>query len=138
MGVPMTPTIVLIVCKTLLAPPASEVDASNSRYTRHENRPWAYEGSMMVCRRHEVQMVDGPALQGAPELSFNPMACMAAAMRLGAQWDIDHAGTKNPYRTWRVACPTRIIDTRTGETIGWKLPECGHRDTVICETDSEI
>jgi hypothetical protein len=30
------------------------------------------------------------------------------------------------------------VDTRTGTVIGYKLPECGHRDTVICDTDSVI
>jgi len=30
------------------------------------------------------------------------------------------------------------VDMRTGALIGYKLPECGHQDTVICETDSVI
>lgn len=144
--VSMMPIVVLIVCKTVLAPPSSEVDAANSAFTRHENRPWAYEGSMMVCRRHEVQMFDSAEAQGADPLPFNHTACIASAIRLGAQWDIDHAGTKNPYRTWRVACPTPIFDVgpdgikgnRDDKLIGYQLPDCGHRDTVICEGDTVI
>ena len=31
-----------------------------------------------------------------------------------------------------------IVDTRTGDVIAWKMPECGKRATVICEVDAEI
>lgn len=133
-GVSMLPVVVLIVCKTVSAGPPDQ----NAAFTKHENRTWAYEGSMMVCRRMEVPVFDSAEAQGADAQSFTPQRCMGTAARLGSQWDIDHAGTKNPYRTWRVACPVPIVDTRTGAVIAWKLPECGHRDTVICETDSEI
>jgi hypothetical protein len=51
-------------------------------------------------------------------------------------WDDAHRNT--PWRVWRVGCPSPIVDTRTGTVIGYKLPECGHRDTVICEVDSVI
>jgi hypothetical protein len=37
-----------------------------------------------------------------------------------------------------VACPVPIINTITGEVIAWKLPDCGHRDTVVCEVDTAI
>jgi hypothetical protein len=55
---------------------------------------------------------------------------------LGTQWDAGHRGSS--YRFWRVACPVPIVDTRTGDIISWKMPECGHRDTVRCEVDAEI
>jgi hypothetical protein len=46
--------------------------------------------------------------------------------------------SRKPWRFWRFACPVPTIDTKTGEVVGWHLPDCGHRDTVICETDSVI
>jgi hypothetical protein len=55
---------------------------------------------------------------------------------LGVQWDQSHKSSK--YRFWRVACPVPIVDTRTGEVIAWKMPDCGHRDTVVCEVDTAI
>lgn len=138
----MVPTIVLIVCKTILV---GEPD-QNSSWTGWENREWAYENSMMVCRRHEVAMYDpaegtpsnpsDPNSEPTPALPFNKDACIAAAIRLGTDWDMSHRSS--PYRTWRVACPTPIIDNRTGQVVGWKLPECPHTDVVRCEVDSVI
>lgn len=127
----MTPTIVLIVCKTLLLG-----GDQNSEFTGWENREWAYEHSKMVCRRHEIQVFDTAEAQGADPQPFNQHRCIAAAVRVGTQWDIDHRSSN--YRTWRVACPVPIVDTTTGQVIGWKLPECGHQDTVTCEVDSVI
>jgi hypothetical protein len=142
MGVQIPPILVLIVCKTVIAGPPDH----NAAYTKYENLTWATEHSMMVCRRHEVQLYDPaegmrltPADDPAPALNPNlAMAsqCARAGIRLATDWDQAHKNTR--WRVWRVGCPTPIVDTRTGTIIGYKLPECGRRDTVICETDSVI
>ena len=54
MMVPMPAAIVLIVCKTVISGPPDQ----NAGFTRAENREWATEHAMMVCRRQEVQMYD--------------------------------------------------------------------------------
>jgi hypothetical protein len=134
--VPYPTVVVLIVCKTVLLG-----GDQNTEYTGWENREWAYENSKMVCRRQEVDMFDVSEAQGADPMPFNPMACMAASIRLAAQWDVEH----KDYKTWRVACPVPIKNDATGDgptpddpIVGWSLPPCGHADTVICETDSQI
>lgn len=142
MSVTIPPILVLIVCKTLIA---GEPD-QNAGYTHHENREWATENSMMVCRRHEIQLydpVEGMKLnpKDDPVRPLNPnfsvtSQCARAGIRLSTDWDESHKNTN--WRVWRVGCPAPVIDTRTGELIGYKLPECGHRDTVICEVDSVI
>ena len=139
MAVSMMPVVVLIVCKTVIAGPADQ----NSDKTGWENRDWAYENSMMVCRRQEVQMFDQAEAMGASPQPFNPQICAASAVKLWAQWDVDHKSSQ--WRTWRVACPAPMKQDLTGDgpspddpTIGYILPDCGHRDTVICETDSVI
>ena len=132
MPVPMPAAVVLIVCKTVIAGPEDQ----NAGYTGHENREWATEHTMMVCRRQEVEVFDQAEAQGADAQPFNTQRCQMSAMRLGAEWDAGHRGSA--YRFWRVACPVPIMDTRTGEVIGWKLPECGNPDTVICEVDTAI
>lgn len=137
MGVTIPPILVLIVCKTVIAGPPDQ----NSQFTGYENREWAYEHSKMVCRRHEIQLYD-PAEGVQPDsVPLTPnMAdrgqCARAGVRLSIGWDQDHKNT--PWRVWRVGCPTPIVDLRTGNLIGYKLPECGHRDTVTCEVDSVI
>lgn len=142
MGVQIPPILVLIVCKTVLAGPLDE----NAKFTGYENLEWATEHSMMVCRRNEVQLYDpvegmklSPVDDPAPALSHNfaiASQCARAGIRLAIDWDQAHRNTR--WRVWRVGCPTPIVDMRTGTVIGYKLPECGHRDTVICETDSVI
>jgi len=137
MPVPMPAAVVLIVCKTVIAGP----DDQNAAYTGYENREWATEHSMMVCRRQEVQLEDSALLQATPAVPasaqpFTMQRCQRSGIMLGTQWDAGHRGSS--YRFWRVACPVPIVDTRTGEVIAWKLPECGHRDTVLCEIDAEI
>lgn len=137
MSVEIPPVLVLIVCKTLLVAPPDD----NARFTGWEDREWATENSMMICRRHEIQMYDpandaaADAVQTAPNFS-NRGQCARAGIRLSKDWDDSHRS--GPWRVWRVACPTPIIDTRTGQVIGYKLPECGHRDTVVCEQDTVI
>jgi hypothetical protein len=137
MAVPMPAVVVLIVCKTVLI--GSD---QNTEFTGWENREWAYENSKMICRRQEVDMFDVSEAQGADPMPFNVMACMAASIRLAAQWDVEH----KDYKTWRTACPVPIKNfgadgiqaTPDDEVVGWSLPSCGHADTVICETDSAI
>ena len=132
MAVPMPAAVVLIVCKTLVAGPPDP----NAAYTGYENREWATEHSMMVCRRQEVPLFDMSEAQGADAQPFNTQRCWRSGLMLGSQWDAGHRGSR--YRFWRVACPVPIVNTITGEVIAWKLPECGHRDTVRCEVDTEI
>jgi hypothetical protein len=142
MSVTIPPVLVLIVCKTISA---GEPDM-NAGFTHHENLEWATEHSMMVCRRSEIQLFDpaeGMKLnpQDDPVIPLNPnfadmTQCARAGIRLSMDWDQSHQNT--PWRVWRVGCPAPIVDIRTGALIGYKLPECGHRDTVICETDSVI
>jgi hypothetical protein len=144
MGVPMIPAVVLIVCKTVLV---GEPD-QNADFTGWQNREWAYENSKMTCNRQEVAMFDKAEAQGAAPQEFSIARCMAAAIRLGAQWDVDHRASS--YRTWRVACPVPIAQDADADgapdldkdgnpiIVGWKLPECGHADTVVCNTDSVI
>lgn len=129
----MTPAIVLIVC---LSQPAGQVD-QNSGFTGHENREWVYQNSKMVCRREVMELVDGAELKGADPQPFNTQRCIASAVRLATDWDLSHKDSSK-YRVWRVACPTPTIDTQTGKIVGWVLPDCGHRETVICEKDTVI
>lgn len=132
MPVPMPAAVVLIVCKTVIAGPEDQ----NAKYTGYENREWATEHSMMVCRRQEVQLYDQAEAMGAASQPFNLQRCQRSGIMLGSQWDASHKSSS--WRFWRVACPVPIVDTRTGDVIAWKMPECGHRDTVRCEIDTEI
>ena len=142
MAVQIPTILVVIACKTVLAGPPDQ----NAAFTHYENRQWATEHSMMVCRRHEIQLFDpaeamqlGPDDDPIPALNANfalAGQCARAGIRLAVDWDQTHRNT--PWRVWRIGCPTPIVDLRTGTVIGYKLPECGHRDTVICETDSVI
>jgi hypothetical protein len=142
MSITIPPILVLIVCKTLVV---GEPD-QNAAFTKWENREWATQHSKMVCRRHEVQLYDpaeGAKLtpNDAPAFPLRPNfadtgQCARAGIRLSIDWDEQHRGT--PWRVWRVGCPAPIVDLRTGDVVGFKLPDCGHRDTVICEVDSVI
>lgn len=132
MPVPMPAAIVLIVCKTVSAGPEDQ----NAAFTGAENLEWATEHSMMVCRRKEVQLYDQAVSLGADPRPFTMKRCQSSGMMLGVRWNEQHKSS--PYRFWRVACPVPIVDTRTGDVIAWKMPECGNRATVICEVDAEI
>ncbi|MCB1443034.1 MAG: hypothetical protein KDJ72_08420 [Methyloceanibacter sp.] len=132
MPVPMPTAVVLIVCKTVVAGPADQ----NAAYTGYENRQWATEHSMMVCRRQEVQLYDQAEAMGAAAQPFNQQRCQRAGISLGVNWDQAHRGSS--YRFWRIACPVPIVDTKTGDIIAWKMPECGRRDIVVCEVDTAI
>ena len=132
MPVPMPSAVVLIVCKTVIA---GEPDV-NAKWTGYENRDWAVEHGMMQCRRQEIELYDQSEAMGAAAQPFNQQRCMKSSLMLGVQWDQAHRSSS--YRFWRVACPVPIVNTITGEVIAWKMPECGHRDTVVCEVDTAI
>ena len=125
----MPPIVVIFVCKTLLL-------AAPDPMTRWENRTWDTTNAVMHCRRIEVQMTDSAADQGATPQPFNENRCRQSAMMLGPNWDSQHSNTN--YRFWKSSCPSRIINDLTGETIGWKLPECPSDTGVVCEVDSAI
>ncbi|MBC7819499.1 MAG: hypothetical protein IAG10_21665 [Planctomycetaceae bacterium] len=94
---------------------------------------------MMVCRRHEVPLYDPAVDQGAAPRPFTPMTCWRTAMQLGPAFDASHKNS--PWRFWRAACPVPIMRKNpdgTEDVIAWKLPECGHKDTVRCDVDAEI
>src|SRR6185295_13295871 len=115
--VPMPAAIVLIVCKTVVAGPPDQ----NAEFTRAENREWATEHAMMVCRREEVQMFDKAEADGAAPQPFNAQRCQRSAMMLGPQWDAQHKSSS--YRFWRVACPVPIVRRNpdgSEDIIAWK------------------
>ncbi|MEE8633261.1 MAG: hypothetical protein V3S93_02180 [Methyloceanibacter sp.] len=135
MAIPMPAVVVLIVCKTVVVGP----EDPNTAYTGYENRAWATEYSKMVCRRQEVQLFDQAEALGAAARPFNMQRCWRSGLMLGVQWDASHKGSS--YRFWRVACPVPIVRKNpdgSEDIIAWKMPECGHRDTVRCEIDTEI
>ncbi len=142
MAVQIPPVLVLIVCKTIAGGAVDE----NAHYTGAKQLEWATEHSMMVCRRNEVTLYDpaegmrlGPDDDPVPPLNPNfavQSQCARAGMQLAMSWDQAHKNST--WRVWRIGCPVPIIDTRTGALIGYKMPDCGHRDTVICESDSAI
>lgn len=137
-AVPMPEIVVLIVCKTVIT---GEPD-DNAKFTGWQNREWAYEHSMMVCRRQEVSVYDPDVDRGADPQPFTVPACQRASMMLGPAFDVAHPNSK--YRFWRAACPVPMMntmgteDTKDDEIVGWVLPDCGHRDTVVCESDTAI
>jgi hypothetical protein len=133
MAVPMPSVFVLIVCKTVLI---GDVPDDNAGFTHWENRTWAIENGMMICRRNEVQLYDASVDQGADPRPFTTIECQRSGIMMGAEWDMRHP--KSKYRFWRIACPVPTINTETGEIIAWTLPDCGHRETVICEGDIAI
>ena len=125
----MPPVVVLILCRVIS-------HGSPDPMTNWMDLEWDTRNAMMICRRQEVQMTDPAADQGATPQSFNEQRCRQSAMTLGSTWDAQHQNSN--YRFWKAACPSRIINDITGETIGWQIPSCGHADTVICESDSAI
>jgi hypothetical protein len=134
----MPATIVLILCKTVLVHGAAP-DA-NAAFTGWQDREWATEHAMMVCTRQEVQMTDQAADSGqADPQPFNETRCERSGMMLGSGWDAGHSNSA--YRFWRFACPVPIINHEPDgheHIVGYKLPECGHADTVTCLVDSQI
>jgi hypothetical protein len=138
MSVPMPPVVVLIVCKVLFV---GEPD-DNAKFTGWRDTEWDLAQGMMHCRRSEIQRYDAAADEGpsrgdgpAAALPFTQAACNRAGVMQGAQFDADHRD--KPWRVWRFACPVPMMNTETGEIVGWQLPDCGHH-AVICESDSVI
>ena len=142
MTVHIPPVLVLIVCKVAFAGPPDQ----NADLTGAQNLEWATVNSMMTCRRNEVQLFDpaeGQQLSANddPTPPLNPDfaqagQCARSGIQLATSWDMAHHNS--PWRVWRVGCPAPIVDMTTGMVIGYKLPECSHRDTVVCEVDSAI
>jgi hypothetical protein len=133
--VPMPAAVVLILCKVVIAGPPDQ----NAEMTHSENLQWATEHSMMVCRRQEVQLYDRAVDGGADPRPFTPQDCWRSGILMGSQWDAQHRNSK--YRFWRIACPVPIVRKNpdgSEDIIAWKLPDCGHRETVICEVDTAI
>ena len=137
----MPAVVVLILCKTVSVGDGAD---ANSDFTTWQVREWAYENSMMTCRREVVALEDAGAMGGGPTVPFTPHACMFAGIMAIPEWESKHKNSQ--YRVWRVACPTPIKNygadglkgTPDDETVDWVLPDCGHPDTVICEKDSAI
>jgi hypothetical protein len=132
---PMPAVVVLILCKTVIAGAPDQ----NADRTGSQNLDWAYENAMMICRRQEVQLYDLAADQGADAKPFTMMDCWRSGMLMGSNWDAQHRNSK--YRFWKIACPVPIVRKNqdgSEDIIAWKLPDCGHRDTVICEVDTAI
>ncbi len=139
MSVPMPPMLVLIVCKVLFVGAPDD----NGKFTGWRDTEWDLSQGMMHCRRHEIALTDpgegapsSPGGDPAAPMPFSEQACNRAGLMQGAQFDA--ANRDKPWRFWRVACPVPTVNTKTGEIVGWTLPDCGHRDMVICETDSVI
>ena len=132
--VPMPAVVVLIVCKTIVAGQPDQ----NAKWTGYQNLEWATEHSMMVCQRHEMQLFDQSEALGAQPQPFTQDRCMMSAVTLASEWNASHSGTQ--YRVWRVACPTPIRSGKSANDpiVGWVLPDCGHRETVVCELDTAI
>lgn len=133
--VPMPAVVVLVICKTAVVGPPDQ----NAAFTGAENRDWSYSHGMMECRRNEVNVYDPAVDQGADARPFTPQQCWQSALMLGTQWD--HAHKSSSYRFWRAACPVPIVRKNsdgTQDIIAWKLPDCGNRDVVRCETDTVI
>ena len=123
----------------------------NRRSSRSECRhdgsgelKWATENSMMTCRREELQLFDPTEglnliAGGDPAAPLNPnladsMQCartgIAGSFQMGQKRIAMQHG-----EVWRVGCPAPIVDLISGKIVGYKLPECPHRDVAICEVD---
>lgn len=132
---PMPAVMALIVCKVVLAGPPDQ----NTNFTHWENLDWATENAMMHCRREEVPLYDRAVDAGAAPRPFTPNDCWRSAFSLGPAFDAAHHNSA--WRFWRVACPVPIVRKNpdgSEDIIAWKVPECGRRETVVCETDSAI
>lgn len=126
--------LVLIVCKVISGGP----DDINSGMTGSRNLDWDLSGGVYHCRRIEVQVMSAAEAQGQQPPPWTPDACMRAAMTIGPQWDMQHQNEN--YRFRFAACPTPIHTSPDpySPIIGWVMPDCGHRETMVCETDSTI
>lgn len=129
MGVPMPAVVVLFICKTAIVGPPDQ----NAAATGWQDREWKTEHNQMICFRKEIALWDAAAAQGALEQPFNQNICNRVGVQMGATYDATHS--RSNYRFWRVACPVPVVDTRTGEVVAWRIPDCGISGTVRCESD---
>lgn len=127
----MPAKVALFVCKVVFLPFASPTEEHNSQYTGHQPTTWDTTDSVMHCRRLEMSLWNPD-----PKAQMTPYACQRASISLGIAWDQSHLSSN--YRFWKAGCPTKIVDTRTGKIIGWKLPECPVSANVVCENDISI
>lgn len=136
--VPMPAVVVLVLCRVISAGPEDQ----NASFTKAQNLQWDLTDAKMHCRRQEVQLYDASVDQGADPKPFTQMDCWRAGILIGSQWDASHPNSK--YRLWRVACPVPLKntmgteDTRDDQIVGWSMPDCGHREFVVCDMDTAI
>jgi hypothetical protein len=131
--------LVLIVCKVVIL---GDVDP----HTGWQNTEWDMTNGVMHCRREQIELYDPSVDQGALPQPFNPMACMRAAMTMGPQFDVDQTNAKRPWRFWRAACPTPVMNDngtpnnpRDDKLVGWAIPPCPEKRGVLeCESDTAI
>ena len=115
--------------------------------THWQNLEWATEHSMMVCRRNEIQLfdpVEGHEAQSRrrSRAAAQSQFCRCSGNARAPAFGLPRTGT-TAIETRPGVCggsAARLRSWTRGQEplIGYKLPECGHRDTVICETDSVI
>ena len=112
MAIPMPAVVVLIVCKTVVAGP----EDPNAAYTGYENRKWATEHSMMMCRRQEVQLFDQSEAMGADAQPFNMQRCQRSGIMLGTSGTPVTAALNTASGVW-LAPFQSFARTRTGVRI---------------------
>jgi hypothetical protein len=128
----MPAKVVLIVCKVILGTPDD-----NTQFTHHLDSEWNYEQGVMHCKRLEVDLYDPDVDKGGQERPFTNWACNQAAVKMGANFDVEN--WDKPWRFWRHACPVPTINPETGQVLSWSLPPCPHKDgTVVCDNDTAI
>ena len=127
-SVPMPASVVLIVCKTEIAGPPDQ------------NAAWTHRtGLANWFAQAGGANVRSGSRPGRRSAAFNDQRCMRSGMLLGSLWDAQHPSSA--YRFWRIACPRPIVRQNADgseDIIAWKMPECGHRDILVCEVDTEI
>jgi len=130
---PMPPIVVMIVCKTVPDPVSTdEITVWNDKVTGHRSRDWAIEDGKMHCRRSQVQLYN----HGNPDATLTPDACVRSAISMAMKWEQEHFSSDWMVK-W-VACPTPGMDLRSGRIVQWIIPDCGHRETTVCENDIVI
>jgi len=133
---PMPSEIAIFVCKVESAGAPSDLDKNNAEYTGAQKLKWAVRHSKMQCERVVYRLYDPAELFGAAAQPFNRQRCQASGIMIGASWNLQNAASD--YRYWRSACPVATINEITKEVIAWHLPECPHRDVVVCEQGASI
>ena len=145
-------SLVLIECKGHIEPWLTKDEAENAAFTHSENFKWDYPNGKMLCKREQVEMYDPD--EGKPQglagtvFALHPnfsdfTQCTRVGATLEQQWDDQHRS--GDYRVWRVGCPSPIVNetvdadgAKHDVIIGYKLPDCGHFDTIVCAVDTDI